>query len=194
MTSESGNPSSHESIQRLTRPGRVDELDPFVVLSFCPISPNDVVGDIGCGPGYFTVPLAKQLANGKVFALDINDDMLDACRDAVGKVRMGNVEIMKCEEFDFPLEEASLDGAFVAFVIHHSPDKTRLFSQIRRLLKPRGWCSVLEWHYKETESGPPLGRRIQPAELQQMAVDAGFRYQGARDLNPDHYMVQLRNT
>lgn len=194
MTSESGHSSIHESIHRMTRPGRLIELDPFRVLSFCPVSPNDVVGDIGCGPGYFTVPLAKQLVNGKVFALDINDEMLAACRDTVGKVRMGNVEILKCEEFDFPLEEETLDGAFVAFVIHHSPDQTRLLSQIRRLLKPRGWCSVLEWHLKETESGPPTVQRIQPSELQQMALDAGFRYQGVRDLNSDHYMIQLRNT
>ncbi|MCH7606813.1 MAG: hypothetical protein IH962_06625 [Chloroflexi bacterium] len=51
----------------------------------------------------------------------------------------------------------------------------------------------MEWYRIETATGPPLERRIDPAELQEMAADAGFRNRGWRDLNGEQYMMMLLN-
>ena len=51
----------------------------------------------------------------------------------------------------------------------------------------------IEWYKKETAMGPPLERRIDPDELDEVARDAGFRTMGWRDLNGDNYMMTLRN-
>ena len=191
MTSEPM--SSQEFIQRLLSPERYQNLDTFLVLSFSEINLQDTVADIGCGPGFFTLPLAKYLVNGKLYALDIDYDMLTACREQVAQARLGNVEILRCDEFSFPIESGSLDGVFMAFVIQQSPDKPRFLRAVRQLLHPRGWCTILEWYRKETEMGPPLERRIDPAELEIMAQESGFRTQGWRDLNGEQYMMMLRN-
>jgi ubiquinone/menaquinone biosynthesis C-methylase UbiE len=168
-------------------------LDTLTVFSFCPLTIHDTVAEIGCGPGYFTIPLAKFLANGRVLALDLDDEMVTACRDRVGEARMGNVEVLKCSEFEFPVEAGSVEGAFLAFVIQASPDKGRFLSAVRELIQPKGWCSVIEWYKKETPTGPPLERRIDPGDLETVAKDAGFRTVGWRDLNGDSYMMTLRN-
>ena len=63
------------SIERLLRPERLETLDPFRVLSHCPLTPRDNVADIGCGPGYFTLPLAKFLINGKTLKESISNQM-----------------------------------------------------------------------------------------------------------------------
>ena len=82
----------------------------------------------------------------------------------------------------------------MAFVIQQSPDKARLLRAVRELLVPKGWCTILEWYKKDTESGgPPAERRIDPPDLQQMAEEAGFRHVSWRDLNGDQYMTVLRN-
>ena len=185
--------SSQEFIQRLLSPDRLEILDPFVVLSFCPINVHDRVADIGCGPGFFTIPLAKFLVNGNLYALDIDEEMVSACRERVAQARLGNVEVLKCDELEFPLEPQSLDGAFLAFVVQASLEKTRFLQAVRQLIQPKGWCTILEWYHKETEAGPPLERRVDPEELKDLAREAGFRYRDHRDLNGDQYMMTLRN-
>ena len=194
MTSQTGPSDNQEFIRQLLSPERAETSDPIFILSLSPINAYDTVADIGCGPGYFTVPLAKALVRGKVLALDLDDEMLAACRERVAEARLGNVEILKCSEFEFPIEAGAVDGVFLAFVIQASPDKGRFLEAVREVLQPRGWCSVLEWYRKETEMGPPLERRIDPEDLEVMARDAGFRTMGWRDLNGDQYMMTLRNT
>ena len=193
MTSGPGDMTTQEFIQGLLSPQRDASLDTLAILSFSGISYRDRVADIGCGPGYFTIPLAKALVEGKLYALDIDNEMLDACRERVAQARMGNVEILKCEEFDSSLEAGSLDGIFLAFVIQQSPDKPRFLKAVRQLLRPRGWGAILEWYRKETETGPPLERRVDPEQMEELVKSAGFRYMGWRDLNGDQYMMTLRN-
>ena len=193
MTSDSQPRTSQEFIQQLLSPQRDGTLDMLSILSFSEISHRDRVAEIGCGPGHFTPRLAKALMDGKLYALDTDEEMLAACRQRVAAARLGNVEVQQCGEFDFPLEEGTLDGVFLAFVVHESQDQPRFLQSIRRLLKPRGWVTVLNWHRRESENGPHLDRRIDPESMQQMVQEAGFRYRTRRDLNGEQYMMTLRN-
>lgn len=192
MTSVPDDMTSEEFIRHLLAPDRAEHLDPFRVLSFSDINSHETIADVGCGPGFFTIPLAKFLISGKVYALDIDEDMLTACRQQVNQARLGNVEILKCNEYEFPSEQESLDGAFLAFVLQQSPDKLRFLQAVRGLLRTGGWCSVLEWYRKEIDIGPPLERRIDPPDLEALARRAGYSAQGWRDLNGDQYMMNLR--
>jgi ubiquinone/menaquinone biosynthesis C-methylase UbiE len=79
--------TTQELIQRLLSPQRDASLDTLAILSFSGRSYRDRVADIGCGPGYFTIPLAKALVEGKLYALDIDNEMLDACRERVATWR-----------------------------------------------------------------------------------------------------------
>ena len=184
--------TTQEMIRELLSPEREQEMDPFVILTFMPIEPYDTVADIGCGPGYFSIPLAKHLVYGKLYALDIDDEMLDALRRQVSEANLGNVEILRCGETEFPVPKGSLDGAFLAFVVHASRDPVAFLKAAGELLKPRGWCAVLEWYRIETEGGPPLEERISPNELDALATEAGFRPRGWRDINGRQYMAMLR--
>ena len=87
MTSEPEQMSTQEFIQRLLAPDRAQKLDGFSILSMSDINLHDTVADIGCGPGFFTLSLGKLLVGGKLYALDIDDEMLDACRQRVGQGR-----------------------------------------------------------------------------------------------------------
>ncbi len=191
MSTESGHPDMPSTVARMLRPERIQTLDPFRIMAHCPITPQDIVADVGCGPGYFALPLAKFLIKGKVFALDTSDDMIEACQARVDEARLGNVEILKCEEYEFPVPAGSLDGLFIAFVVHHPEDRIRFLTAAKEMLRPGGWCFMLEWHKKETETGPPQRARITPEELREMCETAGFRYQESGDVNDENYRMTV---
>ena len=193
MPPHSDHDPMHSSIERLLRPERTETLDPFRILSLCPVNPRDTVADIGCGPGYFTLPLAKLLINGKIIALDTSDEMVEACQRRLEESRLGNFEVLKCGEYDFPVAPASVDGLFIAFVVHHPSDRERFLTAVKEMLRPGGWCFIMEWLKKETESGPPQEARLTSDELGQVAKNAGFRVQSSRDINEENYMMTLIN-
>lgn len=184
--------TAKEHIEQLLSPERQEELDPFVAISFMPIDPYEHVADIGCGPGYFSIPLSKYLIHGKLYALDIDEEMLDTLRFRVADANLGNVEILRCGPTDFPVPSESLDGAFLAFVTHQSDDRAAFLEAVKDLLKPRGWCVILEWYRKEIDSGTPLEARIDPQEVEMLSREAGYRFQWWRDLNGNQYMALLR--
>ncbi|MCH2509185.1 MAG: class I SAM-dependent methyltransferase [Dehalococcoidia bacterium] len=193
MSTESGHPDMPTSVERMLRPERAETLDPFRVMSHCPVNPRDTVADIGCGPGYFTLPLAKYLIYGKVFALDASDEMIQACQERVNQARLGNVEVVKCEEYEFPVEAGVADGLFISVTLHHPEDRVRFLTAAKEMLKPGGWCFIVEWQKKETESGPPQQVRITTEELRQIAKDSGFKFQSSLNLNSDYFVATLIN-
>jgi ubiquinone/menaquinone biosynthesis C-methylase UbiE len=179
-------------IKRLLSLERQELLDPFEVMAFLPIEAHHHVADIGCGPGYFTIPLAKHLLFGKVYALDVLDRMLEETRKRAKASYLGNVEVLKCQEASFPVPARSLDGALVAFVLHETQKREELLRAAGDLLKPGGWLAVLEWQDKDEEGVPSPDRRVRPQELESLARKAGFQVRQRRELNPKHYMVLLR--
>ena len=195
MTTDSdpASESAQDFIGQLLAPERYRSNDPLEIIGFSEIGDADTVADIGCGPGYFALPLAGVLTHGRLYALDIDEEMLAVCRERLAEAGMSNAEALRCGEFDFPLEQRSLDGALVAFVVQASADPPRFLRAVRELMRPGGWCAILEWYHKETENGPPLERRIDPEDLAEIAQQAGFRYNNRRDLNGEQYMLSLKN-
>ena len=192
MVPERCPPPTQELINRLLSREREQEFDPFLIITFMPVEPYNHVAEIGCGPGFFSISLAKHLVYGKLYSLDVMDEMLDVLRQRVARANLGNVEIVKCGPTDFPVPKESMDGVFLAFVIHQTDDRIAFLKAARDLLKPRGWCTVLEWFRKETEYGPPLEKRIELSEIDALATEAGFQFRSWRDINGSQYMAVLR--
>jgi len=171
---------------------RRSRLDAQRVISALPIMAHHRVADIGCGPGYFTIPLAKYLFDGKAYALDIRTEMLDATRQSLEAVHLTNVDLMQSKEKQLPLEDASLDGALLSFVLQEANDPGALLKETLRCLRKSGWLAILEWHKRETDGGPPLEQRIDEEEMGALTAKVGFRMAAWRTLNDSQYMVLLR--
>jgi ubiquinone/menaquinone biosynthesis C-methylase UbiE len=171
---------------------RRNALDVHKLLRIFPIVSHHVVADIGCGPGFFTIPIAKMVFDGKVYALDIQKEMLDAVREEVKKVNLSNVDVIKSQEKKLPLDDESIDGAVAAFVLQESSSPRALLNEAMRCLKKHGWLVVLEWYKTEMDEGPPLTQRIDIEEMKELTAKAGFRVRETRDLNGKQYMVVAR--
>ncbi|MGH2542988.1 MAG: class I SAM-dependent methyltransferase [Ardenticatenaceae bacterium] len=182
-----------ENIDRLLSPERREKLDSFRVLSLLPVLQYDRIADIGCGPGYFTIPFAKHLYDGRIYAIDIQQEMLDAVKEQADRIRLSNVEVLHYNEGEkLPLNDEAVDGAFVAFMLHEADSPRELLDEARRILRRSGWLALLEWHKREMDEGPPLEIRISEDEARVLGQDSGFRIEARYSLNDDQYMLIMR--
>ena len=176
----------------MVSPQRSQSVDVHRLISLIPISPYHSVADIGCGLGCLTVPLGKYLFDGKVYALDTREEMLEATREALAAVHLTNAEVMRSEEEKLPLEDECLDGALASFVLEEADNPKALLKEARRCLRRSGWLAILEWYKREMDEGPPLEQRIGPEEMKAMTEEMGFRFSTQRDLNGKQYMILVR--
>ncbi len=183
-----------ENKEHLLSPERGQGLDLNVLFELLPLEPNHTVADIGCGPGFFTVPLALTLTEGHLFALDVQAEMVKACRQQVRRAKLPNVEVLLSQESALPLPDASLDGAFVAFSFHEAWDRPAFLREVTRVLKQGGWMTLIEWAKEPTDAGPPLEDRLSALDCLDLTEPLGFRLVDHALLNEQHYLMSFRLT
>lgn len=171
---------------------RFSLVDPDRVISMIPLRPYHNVADIGCGSGYFSVPLAKYVSQGKLYAMDTDQGILETCREQLLAVNLSNVEVLRCGEKKLPLDEGSLDGALVAFVLNETKNKKSFMAEAGRLLEKGGWLAVLEWYGDDMNEGPPLKQRVSVEAAKGFGEGAGLRFVSQRDLNGKNYLMLFR--
>lgn len=101
--------------------------------------------DIGCGPGFFTLDMAAMVgASGRVFAADLQDEMLDIVRRKVAGTELEpRIILHKCAETRIGLPE-NVDFALAFYMVHEVPDKKAFLAEIRGTLKPGGALLMIE--------------------------------------------------
>jgi len=109
------------------------------------ISKGMTVLDLGCGPGFFSIEIARLLSDsGKVIAADLQDGMLEKVRNKIeGTALQQRVLIHKCQANSICVLE-NVDFVLAFYMIHEVPDQDRLFSELKAILKPNGRIYIIE--------------------------------------------------
>jgi len=101
--------------------------------------------DIGCGPGFFTIDMARMVGEtGRVIAADLQEGMLRKVEDKIqGTTLRERVVLHQCEEDKVGVSEP-IDFALAFYVVHEVPDQEALFREIAGVLKPGGKLLIVE--------------------------------------------------
>jgi SAM-dependent methyltransferase len=108
-------------------------------LDFLELQPGETVLDLGSGPGLDCFLAAEQVGEtGRVIGVDMTPAMLERARANAAKGGYRNIEFREGRLESLPLGDASVDAVTSNCVINLVPDKTAVFRQVARVLKPGG--------------------------------------------------------
>jgi len=115
------------------------------VLDRVGIQPSERVLELGPGPGAFTVEAARRTEpDGTLVAVDIQPKMIADVKRKVQAAGLINVETHIASAYELPLDDGSIDRAFLVTVLPEIPDRQRALAELRRVLKPDGVLSITE--------------------------------------------------
>jgi tRNA A58 N-methylase Trm61 len=129
----------------LLSPARQRALDPPALVARLGLRANDIVADIGAGPGFFTLPLARAVPRGRVIATDIRTDFLDATARRAAAAGLRNVDTRLVARDRPGLAPRSIDLAFLCQVDAFLPDRVAYFRALRAALRPHGRIAVVNF-------------------------------------------------
>jgi ubiquinone/menaquinone biosynthesis C-methylase UbiE len=189
-----GNPPDLASyIARLESPERAAWQLPERVVAALALRPGHVVADLGAGPGYFSLRLARRVGKrGRVFAVDVEPALLGVLRDRVAARRLAGITPVLGAPTDPLLPTASCDRVLSVNAYHHYPDGPAALRRMARLLKRGGRLAVIDFHKRETPMGPPVSERVARERLLDDSERAGLRVAEELTFLPHQYFFLLR--
>ena len=182
-----------EERAKLDSPERRAEMPPEVTLVKAGIKPGDIILDIGCGTGYFTLPAARMVGpKGMVYALDVSGVMLTELRAKAASLGFFNIHALQAARGKLKMPEADATLALLSDVLHEVDDKKVFLAAIGAALKPGARLAVIEWVKKETPKGPPVKERIAEDEMQVLLKSAGFSEPSSAGLGSSHILYTCK--
>jgi 2-polyprenyl-3-methyl-5-hydroxy-6-metoxy-1,4-benzoquinol methylase len=162
----------------LESPNRTATQKVAEVLSDLSLKPGMIVADIGAGSGFFSRPLAKAVApGGKVYAVDIQQGLLDYINKRDTEENIRNVQTVLGEFDDPKLPVRNVDLAFINDVLHHIEHRAVYLKALGTYMKPAGRIAIIEMN----KDDPNTGHKNQPEllvgreEIVGWMSDAGFK-------------------
>jgi SAM-dependent methyltransferase len=184
----------HQAAGWLNRPGRIQEEMPDEVVANMKLEPTHVVADIGAGSGYFSFRIAKLVPEGKVLAVDIQQEMLDIVEATKAKEGVTNIQGVKGEIDDPNLPMNSIDAAIMVDAYHEFSHPFEMINGIYNALRPGGRIFLLEYR-AEDASVPirPLHKMTQEQVIKEMGV-FGLEWTETLDFLPWQHMMVFTKT
>ncbi|MEM0964042.1 MAG: methyltransferase domain-containing protein [Bacteroidota bacterium] len=183
---------SHRGAAWLERPDREREERPSVLIEALDLSPDDVVTDLGAGTGYFTFRIAPLVPEGKVWAVDIQPEMLRIIEDRAEADGFDNVAPVLGQEMSPGLRPASTDLTLLVDTYHEFSHPAEMLAAIYETTRPGGRLVLVE--YRAEDPDVPIRRLHKMTEAQvRLEVEAsGFEFVENLDILPQQHLLFFR--
>lgn len=179
----------HKEALWLERPSREREEHPIQAIAALDLKPTDAIADIGAGTGYFSFRMAERLPQGKVYAVDIQPEMLDIIEFLKQENKITNVEPVLGKVTNPNLPENSIDLALMVDAYHEFSFPYEMMQGIVKALKPTGRVVLIEYR-RENPFIPikALHKMTQKQARKEMQV-VGLQWQETKDILPSQHVM-----
>ena len=148
------------------------------------------VADIGAGTGYFSVKIAKRIPDGKVFAADVEPDMVRYLGERARREHVSNLVPVQASADAADLPEP-VDLILVVDTYHHIGNRIPYFSKLKSSLRPGGRLAIIDFR-ADLPIGPPVEHRISPEKVGEELAAAGFTPVEHHDFLPRQYFLLFK--
>lgn len=165
-------------------------LNPNEVLKQLKLKKEMVAADFGCGSGGWALPLAKELKEGKVYAIDILEESLSALKAKIKLGKIFNIELIKSNVSETSkLMAESCDLVLMTNLLFECEDKKRVLEEGKRVLKKVGKILVVDW--KQTASLGPKEGRVSAEEVKELSEELNLKVEKEFEAGICHWALIL---
>lgn len=160
-----------EKLAKLNNPERFKTLNPDIIWDALNLQNPKVLIDIGAGTGFFTKEFSKKMPEGKIYACDSSDIMMQWMKE---NITDKNILPLQCSEASIELPDSIADLVYMINVHHEILEHEKLLAEAHRLLKIGGKIAIIDWKAEKMQDGPPLDIRIPKEIIAEQLSKAGF--------------------
>lgn len=165
--------------------------DPIKNVEQSGIQTGMEIADLGSGSGHYTLAIAKALAStGKVYAIDINKDLLTKLKNNAVKQNLFNVEVI-WGDIDkvggTKLRDYCVDMVFACNILFQLENKDDFIKEIKRILKPSGRAVIVDWEDSFGGIGPKKEQVVTKDYISNTFLKAGFHLDREISAGSHHY-------
>ena len=174
----------------LERPTREAEERTDLLLDNLPLTPDAVVADIGAGTGYFSLPIASRVPDGRVLAVDIQPEMLAIVQRRASSAGLANVEALLATETDPGLPAGQVDLVLMVDAYHEFSHPFEVMTGIVNGLKSGGRVVLIEYRAEDPRVPILTLHKMSEAQARKEMEAVGLEWVETRDVLPQqHFMV-----
>lgn len=151
------------------------------------------VGDLGTGSGHYAIAAAGAVgSDGRVYAVDIQEDVLKHALDSAHRMGLRNIESI-WGNIEKPggtkLKDHTLDAAVLSNTLFQVENKQAVVTEIKRILKPGGRVLVIDWAGAYGGLGPIAGHVVSEHAAEELFITGGFHKLKDFRAGPHHYAI-----
>ncbi|MFK8017675.1 MAG: class I SAM-dependent methyltransferase [Gammaproteobacteria bacterium] len=184
----------HRGASWLERSERLDEERTDLLIEKLPLDADDVIADIGAGTGYFAFPMARRVPQGRVLAVDIQQEMLDIVTRRAQALGAANVETVLGSERDPGLEPGTVDLILIVDAYHEFSYPLEMGRAMAAALKPGGRLVLIEYRGEDRKLMiKPLHKMTEAQARLEMAA-IGLDWERTESFLPTQHFMVFRKT
>jgi SAM-dependent methyltransferase len=180
-------------LARLESPERSAWQKPDELVAALGLRPGAVAADVGAGPGYFALRLARAVGpGGTVFALDVDPRLSAVLVDRAREAGLANL-VPVVDPAGEPRPPRPCDLILLVNAFHHFTDRPGQLTRLAGALAPGGRLALVDFHEGELPVGPPPEHRVTRAQIDAAVAAAGLRVaEEHRFLPYQHFLLLAR--
>jgi ubiquinone/menaquinone biosynthesis C-methylase UbiE len=179
----------HQGAEWLERPEREQEERPSVLIRNLPLRPGANVADIGAATGYFAFRIAALVPQGKVYAVDIQPEMLQIMERRKRENGVRNVQPVLGTIDDPRLPADSVDLVLMVDVYHEFSQPREMMQAVARALRAGGRVALVEYRAEDPDVPIKMLHKMTQAQAIREMAAAGLRHVETRDVLPWQHLM-----